>query len=143
MSFFKSILFASSVLLFLSGCSTGTPQKTTLSVAEAQVAFEETGNCNSFDKIRRDADASTEVLCLSGGAALSHIEIFDSPEALEDGLSKWNCDSQSEDLEKEFLVGNNWYISFADSNLEKIGLTVSGFQTEYGGETAALSSFCS
>jgi hypothetical protein len=144
MSFFKSIFFASSVLLLLSGCSVGASQKTTLTVAEAQAAFEETGNCNGFDKINRDVDSSTEVICLSGGAALSYIEIFDSPQALEVGLSKWECDSQPDEyFEKDFLIGNNWYISFAEKNLEKVGLAVSDFQSKYGGEKATFSSFCS
>lgn len=138
------------IILLLSACSSSVEQESSRSVEESSRSVEEAiatmeklGNCERVDAPYSEGEASAEVMCMSGGGALSWIKVFDSEQARDLGISGYECDPDKFDLDANWLVGTNWYVSFADMNLERMGSSVVEFQNEFGGQVVRYSEICS
>ena len=131
------------IILLLSACSSSAGQESSRSAEEAVATVEKLGNCERVDAPYYESDSSTEVMCMSGGGALSWIKVYDSKQARDVGISNWECDPDKFSLDANWLVGTNWYVTFADKNLEGMGSSVVEFQNEFGGKVVKYSEICS
>lgn len=131
------------IILLLSACSSSVEQESSRSVEEAIATMEKLGNCERVDAPYSERESSAEVMCMSGGASLSWIKVYDSEQARDLGISNWECDPDKFDLDANWLVGTNWYVTFADKNLEGMGSSVVEFQNEFGGQVVRFSEICS
>ena len=131
------------MLLVMSACSSPEGQESTRTVQEAVDTLEKLGNCERIDATYNSTYSSTEILCMRGGGVLTYLVVYDSEQAKEEGLMGWECDPDKFNLESNWVMGTNWYLSFAESNLEGMGSNVEEFTDEFGGQVVKFSSICS
>ena len=136
-------LLTFTTVLGLSGCSSPEVEQSELTVEQAAAALDKLGDCESVETTYYGVNSVTEIICMSGGFAATWIEVFYSEAAKDKSLKVYECDPENYSLDEIWIVGPNWYLSFAERQLEKLGSNLTDFQNELGGQAVTFSSFCS